>query len=344
MNITKGKIAKAQKVVIYGVEGIGKSTLASRFPDPVFIDIEGSTSNMDVARLDKPTSYTMLKNQLSFITANPTVCKTLVIDTVDWVEKMVIEDICMAHDKKDITGFGYGEGFIKLEQEIGRFLNKLSGIVEKGVNVILTAHAIIRKFEQPDEMGAYDRYELKLGNKTTGKTAALVKEWADIVLFCNYKTQVFAVDDKGTKHKAQGGERVMYTAHHPAWDAKNRHGLPFELPMKYESIAHIFDVKTEPVKTEPKAEATAEPVKEQQEMRPEDPIYAKKYDDAIPISVQDLMSISEVTEDELRGFWQKVGHFPKDMPFGNVPQDYWNVLIANWSSALKDIVNARTNK
>lgn len=263
MNITKGKIAKAQKVVIYGVEGIGKSTLASRFPDPVFIDIEGSTSNMDVARLDKPTSYTMLKNQLSFIAANPTACKTLVIDTVDWVEKMVIEDICMAHDKKDITGFGYGEGFIKLEQEIGRFLNKLSDIVEKGVNVILTAHAIIRKFEQPDEMGAYDRYELKLGNKTTGKTAALVKEWADIVLFCNYKTQVFAVDDKGTKHKAQGGERVMYTAHHPAWDAKNRHGLPFELPMKYESIAHIFDIKAEPVKTEQKAEAP------KQELRPD---------------------------------------------------------------------------
>ena len=124
MNITKGKIAKAQKVVIYGVEGIGKSTLASRFPDPVFIDIEGSTSNMDVARLDKPTSYTMLKNQLSFIAANPTACKTLVIDTVDWVEKMVIEDICMAHDKKDITGFGYGEGFIKLEEEIGRLLKK----------------------------------------------------------------------------------------------------------------------------------------------------------------------------------------------------------------------------
>ena len=59
MQITRGKRARAQKVVIYGPEGIGKSSFASQFPDPVFIDTEGSTDNMDVARLDKPTSWTM---------------------------------------------------------------------------------------------------------------------------------------------------------------------------------------------------------------------------------------------------------------------------------------------
>ena len=53
MNITRGKQAKAQRVIIYGTEGIGKSTLASQFPNPLFIDTEGSTSNMDVARMDK---------------------------------------------------------------------------------------------------------------------------------------------------------------------------------------------------------------------------------------------------------------------------------------------------
>lgn len=60
MNITRGVIAKAQKSVIYGPEGIGKSTLALEFPDPLFIDTEGSTNNMNVARMDKPTSWSML--------------------------------------------------------------------------------------------------------------------------------------------------------------------------------------------------------------------------------------------------------------------------------------------
>ena len=70
MNITRGKQAKAQRVIIYGTEGIGKSSLASQFPNPLFIDTEGSTSNMDVARMDKPTSWTMLMNQIAFVKAN----------------------------------------------------------------------------------------------------------------------------------------------------------------------------------------------------------------------------------------------------------------------------------
>ena len=121
MNITRGKIAKAQRVVIYGVEGIGKSTLASKFPNPLFIDIEGSTGNMDVARLDKPTSFSMLVNEVNFVKANKEVCDTLIIDTADWMEKLIIEQICQAHNKTDITQFGYGDGFVKLETEIFTF-------------------------------------------------------------------------------------------------------------------------------------------------------------------------------------------------------------------------------
>ena len=96
MKITRGKIASAQKVVVYGPEGIGKSTFAARFPEPLFIDTEGSTKNMDVARLDKPTSWTMLKNQIAYVKANPNVCKTLVIDTIDWAEQLCLSDICAA--------------------------------------------------------------------------------------------------------------------------------------------------------------------------------------------------------------------------------------------------------
>ncbi|TGA96710.1 ATP-binding protein, partial [Sporolactobacillus shoreae] len=182
MDITRGKVAKAQKVVLYGMEGIGKSSLAAQFPNPLFIDTEGSTGNMNVSRTPKPTSWTMLNQQIDEIKRDK-LCKTLVIDTIDWAERMAIEKVCADAQKKSIEDFGYGTGYIKLEEELGRFLNKLQDVVDDGINVVLTAHAQIRKFEQPDEMGAYDRYELKLGKKTSARTSALVKEWADMVLF-----------------------------------------------------------------------------------------------------------------------------------------------------------------
>lgn len=194
MQITRGKRARAQRVVIYGPEGIGKSSFAAQFPEPLFIDTEGSTDNMDVARMDKPTSYTMLKNQIAWIKANPTCCKTLVLDTIDWAESLIVDDVCAQHGKKGIEDFGWGNGYTYTKEEVGRFLNSLQELIEFGINVVLTAHAQMRKFEQPDEMGAYDRWELKLGKKTSSQTAPLVKEWADMILFANYKTVVMTTD------------------------------------------------------------------------------------------------------------------------------------------------------
>lgn len=242
MEIIRGKIPGAKKTVVYGPEGIGKSTFASRFPDPLFIDTEGSTKDMDVARTPAPTSWTMLLEQIQYVKTHPGICRTLVVDTVDWAEQMCVEYICDKHQKTGIEDFGYGNGYIYAKEEFGRFLNKLSEIVDAGINAVLTAHAQMRKFEQPDEMGAYDRWELKLGKKTTSQTSPLVKEWADMVLFANYKTYSVAVDDKGKKRKAQGGSRVMYTSHHPCWDAKNRYGLPDEMDFDYAGIAHIFEI------------------------------------------------------------------------------------------------------
>lgn len=220
MEIIRGKIPGAKKVVVYGPEGIGKSTFASRFPEPLFIDTEGSTKELDVARTPAPSSWTMLKEQVRYVIGHPEICRTLVIDTIDWAEQLCVEDICTSHQKKGIEDFGYGNGYVYVREEFGRFLNLLNDVVEKGIHVVLTAHAQMRKFEQPDELGAYDRWEMKLGKKTSSQTTPLVKEWADMLLFANYKTYSVAVDDKGKKHKAQGGKRVMYTQHHPCWDAK----------------------------------------------------------------------------------------------------------------------------
>ena len=350
MKITKGKRARAQKVVIYGTEGIGKSSLASQFPEPLFIDTEGSTDNMDVARLDKPTSWIMLNNQIAFIKANPTVCKTLVIDTIDWAESLCVDNLCAMHGKKGIEDFGYGNGYVYAKEEMGRFLNKLQDLIELGINVVLTAHAQIRKFELPDEMGSYDKYELKLGKKTSSQTAPLVKEWADLLLFCNYKTYLIS-QEKSTKKKAQGNQRVMYTEHNPAWDAKNRHGLPSELPLDYASIAHIFkteekeevkktvqtefkDEKKEQLQFEqpkyngdleaPKIEKTQEEkimdnfgdiVKEVENTPVEDlvdPFISKP--DYIPQPLWDLMQQDNVTEEDIQLVTESKGYFPKGTP------------------------------
>ena len=258
MEIIRGPVFKAQKVVVYGPEGIGKSTFAASFPEPLFIDTEGSTNLMDVARVPKPSSWTMMMQTIQEVKKTPGCCKTLIIDTIDWAEQLCVAHVCSIYDKKGIEDFGYGKGYIFVKEEFGKLLNLLSDVTEVGINIVLTAHSTIRKFELPDECGSYDRYELKLGNKTGSQTSALVKEWADMVLFANYKQYVVEVDKK---KKAQGGTRVMHSQHHPCWDAKNRHDLATELAFDYASIAYCIpndksmqQATPVPVKVENKAE------------------------------------------------------------------------------------------
>lgn len=267
MEIITGKIQTAKKVVVYGPEGIGKSTFAAQFPDPLFIDTEGSTNDMDVKRLQRPSSWTMLMEQVGYVKKTPGLCKTLVLDTADWAEMLCMNEVCAKAQKKGIEDFGYGKGYVYLSEEFGRLLNLLEEIVRSGIHVVLNAHAMIRKFDQPDEMGSYDRWELKLQKKT----APLVKEWADMLLFANYKVYVVNVDGQGAekgKNKASGGKRVMYTSHMPSWDAKNRQGLAPELPFEYAQITHIIEgVKPAPdqpaaTKAQPAAQKpTAAPTK-----------------------------------------------------------------------------------
>uniref|UniRef100_UPI0035A00780 AAA family ATPase n=1 Tax=Jeotgalibaca porci TaxID=1868793 RepID=UPI0035A00780 len=368
MNITTGVIAKAQAVVIYGTEGIGKTTLAAQFPNPVFIDTEGSTRNMSVTRMDKPSSWTMLLQQIEYVYQTRQF-QTLVIDTIDWAERLCIDFVVTRGNKTSITQFDYGEGFIQLGEDFGKFLNRLTDLVESGINVVLNAHAKIVKFEQPDEMGAYDRYELKLGNKTTAKTASLVKEWADLVLFCNYKTYSVSADEKGKKFKGQGGKRVMHTTHHPAWDAKNRFGLADEIDMDFNQIAHIFNaapiqtvapvqpvqtvqevqppVQQAPVSNVPKVEQAPQPVAPTVPVAqaPQDPLPQAEpvpLNPAIPKSLQDLMIQNNVTELEIQTVVSKKGYYPLDTPIINYDPGFIDgVLVGAWVQVYPMIEEAR---
>lgn len=261
MDIIKGRIATAIKTVIYGPEGIGKSTFAAQFPDPLFIDTEGSTVHMDVKRLPKPDLWVELLNEVEYVRQNPGCCKTLVLDTADWAETLCSEYVCNRDQKTGIEDYGYGKGYRYNFEEFGRLLNALELVRGQGVNVVVCCHATIRKFEQPDELGAYDRWGLKLTDAPKASIAGMVKEWADMVIFANYKTIVVNVDGKGAtkgKNKVQGGKRVMYMTHNACWDAKNRFGLPDEADFSYEVVRGVIEGgASAPVQT---TAPTAQPV------------------------------------------------------------------------------------
>lgn len=234
LNITEGKINRALKTVIYGSEGIGKTTFAASFPSPLFIDTEGGTANMDVRRINRPQSWEELLGIVDDVAAEPNVCKTLVLDTADWAESLCTAHVCEKYSQNSIENFAYGKGYTYLAEEFGRLLTALDKVIDSGKNVVITAHAKMRKFEQPDEQGAYDRWEMKLSRQV----APLLKEWCDMLLFINYKT--FVITTESNAKKVQGGKRVIYTSHHPCWDAKNRQGLPDEMDLDFGNIAHLF--------------------------------------------------------------------------------------------------------
>lgn len=360
INLSKGRMKnQALKIVVYGPEGIGKSTFASRFPVPIFIDTEGSTSRLDVIRVDPaPKSWTEL---LEIVRQMATTYKdgynTLVLDTADWAEKLCSRHLCDARGLKGIEDFGYGKGYTYLEEEFGKLLNLLTDVVNAGNNVIVTAHACMRKFEQPDEQGAYDRWELKLQKKT----APLLKEWADAVFFANYKTVVVNVDGQGAakgKNKVQGGKRVMYTSHHPCWDAKNRFDLAEELPFDYEQIAHIVPVKesadsapaeAQSMPAQTPAAPPCEPPKQQAMDTPgPDPAGTPGtpgeagIDEPVPDALRRLMDMSGITAREVREVVAKVGYFPVDTPIENYGEDFiMGMLVADWKVVESMIMEMR---
>lgn len=356
VKISNGIRRAKQKVVIYGPEGIGKSTLAAHFPRPLFIDTEGGTGNLDVNRFDeKPTSWTMLKNYVQYVKDNPGLCDTLVIDTMDWAERLCIEDVLTSHGKKGIEDFGYGNGYVYVYEEIGRFVNQLQELIDKDIcNVVLNCHSQLKKFEQPNEMGAYDRYELKLGKKTGSQTAPIVKEWADMILFCNYETFAVAADKDGKKFKGQGGQRVMYTTHHPCWDAKNRVGLPEKVTLDYSHIAPYIagssgshDAAGDPLSAPASVPASA-PVPVQQAPAPapvdlsdfEEIPTAPVIPDNLPQALKDLMRVNNVSEEDIRFAVAGKGYYPERLPIEQYDPGFINgVLIAAWDQVYEMIKN-----
>ena len=340
MQITSGVLSTPLKVVIYGPEGIGKSTFAAQAPGALFIDTEGSTARMNVRRLPAPTSFTMIQEEVRYVIVNPSVCQSLVLDTADWAERLCRDGVCAKNSKAGLEDFGYGKGYCYVFEDFGRMLNLLDQVTDRGINVIVTAHAAMRKFEQPDESGAYDRWELKLINAQKCSIANMLKEWADMVLFANYETFVIKNEDK--KNKVSGGKRVMYTTHHPCWDAKNRFGLSEKLPFDFSHIAHCFNASpgaaVAPTVSAPTA-ATPPPLAPQKNENPTtagsslpETTQNSLFDnDGIPPALRQLMEQNQVTEAQIRKVVAGRGYYPESTPIKNYDPDFvTGVLVGAW--------------
>ena len=349
--ITSGTIAAPVKTVLYGPEGIGKSTFATQFPAPVFIDTEGGTKRLNVARLPAPTSWAMLLDEVAEVSRGNVPCGTLVIDTADWAERLCIDAVCARAKVKGIEDFGYGKGYTYAKEEFGKLLGALEEALNTGHNVVVLAHAAITKFEQPDAVGNYDRWSMK----TSKQVAPLLREWCDMLLFANYKTVVEkAGSAPNAKNKASGGQRVLYTSHHPCWDAKNRFGLPEELPFEYASIAACIPdphpgaaPAPRPIMVEdaPAPKPAPVPVPAAPAAPPAVPAGISASDlqaQGVPTALAQLMAANNVTPEELQTVVGQRGYFPADMPVKDYPADFVSgCLVAAWPQVLEMICTNR---
>lgn len=360
--VTSGVVNAPVKVVLYGPEGIGKSTFAANFPAPVFIDTEGGTKRLDVARLPAPTSWAMLLDEVDEVARGGVACGTLVIDTADWAERLCVEAVCARFKVKGIEDLGYGKGYTYSKEEFGRLLDALEEVIAAGKNVVVTAHAAIVRFEQPDAVGSYDRWQMK----TSKQVAPLLREWCDMLLFANYKTVVEkAGSGPNAKNKASGGKRVLYTTHTPCWDAKNRFSLPDELPLDYAAIAPCLAGTAEPaaprpmtpekpvpaqtapvVATPPASErpilvedapppqpgrAAARAADAQTEAEYKARLEDRLYQAGVPAALRQLMVANKVEEEAIRHAVAQKGYFPEDMPIRDYPADFVDgCLVAAW--------------
>jgi hypothetical protein len=247
LNITRGKRSRPQKVCIYAPAGLGKSTLASQLPNPVFIDFEGGTHQLDVARLE-PQSVNEFEKIVRELCRDRQGFETVVIDTIDWLEESAVRQVVADAENdniKTIEDFGFGKGWLALNNKMNAITAMFDRLIEAGMHVVCLAHAAVRKFEDPKQACSYDRYELKMYKDRPGAkgSAALIKEWADALLFGSYEDRVKAAVMDGGKGKAvasSGRERALYCSHSAAWDAKNRHGLKDKEPWSVETLMKVL--------------------------------------------------------------------------------------------------------
>lgn len=236
--VRSGRRELPLRTLLYGAEGVGKTTFAACAPRPIFLAAEDGTAHLDVPRFPTPETWTDVLDAIRTLATEAHDYQTVVIDTLDAVEPLVWRHVC-ARDKQDsIESYGYGKGYVAALDEWRVLLAALERLrAIRTMNVVLIAHTWLRPFKNP-EGPDFDRYEMKLHPKAGGQ----VKEWCDDVLFARFET--YAAKDERTKRirGVSTGARIVCTVRTAAYDAKNRHSLPETLPLSWEDYAAALAV------------------------------------------------------------------------------------------------------
>jgi hypothetical protein len=236
--VHRGRESKPPRILCYGVEGIGKSTFGSQAPKPVFIQTEDGLDEIDTDKFPLATSYEQVVAALADLRNEQHDYETVVIDSLDWLERLVFDKLCAEHNVASIeqVAGGYSKGYtlaLSFWREIIDHLNVLRNT--RGMVVLLIAHSKVERFEDP-ESSPYDRFAPRLHKHA----AALVSEWCDAVLFATRRIRTQS-EDAGFNRKRtiahaigkDGGERILRCVGGPSCVAKNRYGITEELPLSW---------------------------------------------------------------------------------------------------------------
>ncbi|RYE75646.1 MAG: ATP-binding protein, partial [Myxococcales bacterium] len=229
-NITRGKQDRPLRVIVYGVEGVGKSTFAAQAPQPIFLCAEDGTSHLDVARFPSPRTWTEALEAIKVLTVEDHPFKTLVIDTLDWLEPLCWQHVCQLQGKQSIEDFSYGKGYVLAMDQWRQMLGRLDNLTRtRRMHIVMVAHASIRRIDDP-QSGAFDRYRMKLHEKSSD----VLREWVDAILFARH--EVRAIERNGKMRGVSSGVRLLHTTWTAAYDAKNRFDLPDTLPLAWDEF------------------------------------------------------------------------------------------------------------
>ena len=237
-SVQSGIAKKAQIHVLYSIPGIGKSTFASKFPNPIFLDLEHGSFHLDVKRISDLKDFKTFRSVLKELIETNHDYKTVVIDSVDVLESLISDFVCEEGSVETVDKYdgGFGKGWSRIRELMREVMGSLRTLAEKkNITVVIIGHSQVKQHNDPTENVTYDRYSLKLNEKT----ASLVKDLADSVFFATHK--VFTTKENGKTKAFSDGERVMFTSWRAAYDAKNRIGLPHELPLDYDAFKNAID-------------------------------------------------------------------------------------------------------